>query len=720
MKRLQLSFFFFFFSAFSSIVAQTPVIDSLKLELEKHSENERFEILLGLFRASIGQDYATALLYAGQASAQAEALGDSLAMVKAYNAEGWAKMKIGNALQAIVHFEKALGIAKAKDFKEQVKFLLNNLALANTDLANYDRALDYNFQSLEIRDEEGNPESISIAYNNIGNVYGYLKNYESALEYYDKSRATMEANNIQHDLDRVYNNMGLTYLSMRKYESALTYLTKVSAICETGCSDEVAMAMHYALGQVYLEKRDYVKAEEEFVKSFEKAKDIGSKKYMSQYYYAMASVKAKQGQTDQALARLDESQAILAETKIQEQVLANYQLYVSIYQQAGNYKTASDYQQKYIQLSGDVFSGELIKNLSNIQAQYEERENIRTIAEKNQVLALQEEVISRQRQLSLAIASATVLALGLALVWRRATRQQRKINARLSEAKELIEKQNGMLSRVNERLEAEVAARTMELVETNDNLIKANTEMDHFIYKTSHDIRGPLSTVRGVCYVGLRDIKDPLGLDFIDKIYSTATKLNRILTRLLIINRINQAFLRPEQIDFTMLFKAVLDRERKEVSLEDIDISFDVEAGLAFRSDVDMLSIILKNLIDNAVKFKIERPEKSFVKVSVKKEQGEVTLRVTDNGEGISEMVKDRIFEMFIRASERSDIGGLGLYLSKLATTKLGGTIVLLSGMNGVTEFVARFPPDLSVILTHRGERALRIEKAKQNALKTA
>ena len=201
---------------------------------------------------------------------------------------------------------------------------------------------------------------------------------------------------------------------------------------------------------------------------------------------------------------------------------------------------------------------------------------------------------------------------------------------------------------------------------------------------------------------------------------STAIKLNRILTRLLIINQIGQALLRPEQIDFPVLFKAVLEQERKEVSLEGIDISFDVGEGLIFRTDVVMLTIILENLIDNAIKYKIDRPEKSYVKVSLKQEDDLITLRVTDNGEGISDVVKDRIFEMFIRASERSDIGGLGLYLTKLATTKLGGTIVLEGGTNGVTEFVACFPPDLSAVLSKRGERAFRLERAKQNAQRTA
>ncbi len=106
-----------------------------------------------------------------------------------------------------------------------------------------------------------------------------------------------------------------------------------------------------------------------------------------------------------------------------------------------------------------------------------------------------------------------------------------------------------------------------------------------------------------------------------------------------------------------------------------------------------MVRLILENLIDNAVKYynDSERME-SFVRIVVGTEDGEVTARVMDNGVGIARMNRLKIFQMFVRASERSNTGGIGLYLAKLATEKLGGSINLISTDEKYTEFIVKFP----------------------------
>jgi signal transduction histidine kinase len=69
---------------------------------------------------------------------------------------------------------------------------------------------------------------------------------------------------------------------------------------------------------------------------------------------------------------------------------------------------------------------------------------------------------------------------------------------------------------------------------------------------------------------------------------------------------------------------------------------------------------------------------------------------------GIAQMDREKIFQMFVRASERSETGGIGLYLAKLATEKLGGDINLISTDEKYTEFIVRFPPDLGAIIERR------------------
>ena len=108
----------------------------------------------------------------------------------------------------------------------------------------------------------------------------------------------------------------------------------------------------------------------------------------------------------------------------------------------------------------------------------------------------------------------------------------------------------------------------------------------------------------------------------------------------------------------------------------------------------------------------------SFVRITVRSEEGRVTAHVTDNGVGISQMDREKIFQMFVRASERSETGGIGLYLAKLATEKLGGEINLVSTDEKFTEFIVQFPIDLHSIIERRKEEKRKHEQERMQVLK--
>ena len=84
--------------------------------------------------------------------------------------------------------------------------------------------------------------------------------------------------------------------------------------------------------------------------------------------------------------------------------------------------------------------------------------------------------------------------------------------------------------------------------------------------------------------------------------------------------------------------------------------------------------------------------------------------RVVDNGIGIDKISADKIFQMFVRASERSETGGLGLYLSRLAVEKLGGEISLHITEEKWTEFRVNLPGDLNQIVEERKQAEIQRE----------
>lgn len=665
--------------------AQDLKVDSLKALLPTLERNQKFDVLYELFKWYFEKDNQSALAYAEEAHLVALGLGDSLMIVKSGRAKGYMQMKMGDLESALKNFIVALSIAKRNEFQDQVKFLLNNIASAYAYQANYDKALDYHFQSLVIREAEGDKSEMSVAYNNIGQVYYMLKDFDQALTYFNKSVDLSREIKDDRDLDKRLINVGLCYNSLGQHKKAIEVLTEALAICGNPCSEYVLTQGHFVLGNSYLELGKIEEAKDEYLTSYENAVKADSKRFQAESLLQLHRVSFQEENYQQALSYVKQVEEILREVGFNELKIEMYRAFAKLYSTISDYKSASIYQARYIQLKDSIYSDELIRNLARVQTDYEERENIATIAAK-------EEVIERQRKLNLAVVVIAVLSGLLVFVLFRSNQIKKKVNNALSEAKVTIENQNKQLTILNKSLEKMVDARTMELQVANEALKRVNDELDNFIYKTSHDIRGPLASLKGMCNVAIMDVKDELALSYFYKLDATAERLNTILTRLLIINQINNSSASLELIDFRSIIDDVVILERKKGLPPKLTIRKEIQPGIVFYSDKELIRIILENLIDNAIKFYNDSGRVDpFVDIKIGSDNGEVKIRVLDNGIGISQINPDKIFQMFSRASERSGTGGIGLYLTKTATEKLGGFIDLKTTPEGYTEFYVKF-----------------------------
>ncbi len=701
-------------SASVSFGQNMGLVDSLNNAFTKATSlSEKFNIQYVLFREYLSVDQERSLVHAEKALKLALQDGDSLNIVKGLNAKGYLIKASGDLREAITIYERALSIAKKNNYGDLVKFLLNNLALAHEANASYDKALGYNFESLKIREKEGIPQDIAVALNNIGLVYAGLMDFNNALLYYERAYEVKIANNVTHDLANNLINLAITYNELKRFDKAEAKLKEAFAICGSSeCTPEVLVDANHTMGIALFEQNELETAEGNFKKALELASKMDLSEFIAWDWHWLAQIRYKQGRYVEAIDFLDQSQRVSNETQRRKTILENFMLYSRIYSAKGEFKEASAYQNKYIKLYGEIFNADLIRNISRVQTDYEEAENIKIIAEKDQILELNSEVIAQQRKLNLALFAVVLLTSALVIVIYRNYRKTRAVNAALATAKRIIEVQN-------RALDQEVQEKTKELVDTNETLVKVNDELDNFIYKTSHDIRGPLASLKGMVNLAIMDVKDEKALGYLDKLDLTAEKLNTVLTRLLIVNRINHAELKPELIHFEPIIHEILTLEVKKGVPSKIKLEYDVAPDIQLISDKEMVRLILENLIDNALKFynDSERVE-SFVRIIVRSEDGKVTAHVRDNGVGISQMDRDKIFQMFVRASERSETGGIGLYLAKLATEKLGGDINLVSTDEKFTEFIVQFPVDLVGIIERRKEEKRKHEQERLQVMK--
>ncbi len=239
-------------------------------------------------------------------------------------------------------------------------------------------------------------------------------------------------------------------------------------------------------------------------------------------------------------------------------------------------------------------------------------------------------------------------------------------------------------------LEREVRKQTQKISDSNEKLQKVVDELDMFIYKTSHDIRGPLARLIGLSQLALLDVNDAVALEYLTKLGFEANHLNSILKRLSTIYEINNADLFLENFNV----KDIINNTISNLSINnEIIIETFVQPTLEINTDKKLFVFILKNLLENAIRFRKKYDgHKPLITIHFNSNANNYTLSVYDNGIGVNEVDSQLIFDMFTRAAGIHKTTGLGLYMCKLAAEKLSGKISLVVNKNDMTEFKVEFP----------------------------
>jgi PAS domain S-box-containing protein len=222
----------------------------------------------------------------------------------------------------------------------------------------------------------------------------------------------------------------------------------------------------------------------------------------------------------------------------------------------------------------------------------------------------------------------------------------------------------------------------------NEELLKTNTELDQFVYSASHDLRAPISSLLGLIEVARLDEHAPSIKTLLDMQERSILKLDKFISDIVSYSRNNRVGPSIEPIDFKAMIDTIYDQLQQMEHISKIKIITEIDPGLTFETDKKRLSIILNNLITNAVIYSDLSKAEPFVKVLVKKSEGGIHIHVIDNGDGIDEKHLPRIFEMFYRGCEKSAGSGIGLYIAKEIVQKLQGNIEVRTKVGEGSEFV--------------------------------
>jgi signal transduction histidine kinase len=664
-------------------------IDSLNQLLNTQSGINQVETYIELAIEYADFDNARSLEYIETAFSVASQFQDSVKIVEAGRIKGQLLRRLDRMDEAIQLFESLLPTARKRNLTHDLKSILNSLALAYTWKADYNKALDLNFQSLIIREQEGDKAEISIALHNIGLVYFRLKNYEKAVEYYQRALDYKKQVNDTYDMDRLLINIGLCYNNLNRYEEAKAIIEEAQQLCADQCSDEILIEIQFGLGVTHFGLGEYEKSKSNFEESLRISESTDNHRFTGESLFYLGKLELVNENFKRAEELFIKAEKISLDYGFNQLLINVYKEYSNLYAKLKDYEKVSLFQNKYIALKDSLIGEELVKNIAQIQTRFEERQNIATIANK-------EEELARQRTLNVAIGIIALLSALLVFVLYRNNKAIKHVNSALADAKSVIEHQNIELQSQADRLQLAVDKATADLKVVNNSLRKVNEELDNFIYKTSHDIRGPLASLKGICNVALMDVHDPLALEYLQKLDDTASLLNRILTRLLIINQINRSAISKEKLNLEKIVDDIILLETKKGLPPRLVFERDIQQNIDFYSDDSLVRIILENLIDNAVRFYNDSQRiNPFVNIRIWVDGNDLQISVVDNGIGVADVDSEKIFQMFSRASDRSNTGGLGLYLVKQAVERLGGKVGLSRNAQEHTEFTVTLPLEL-------------------------
>ncbi|HAN05982.1 MAG TPA: hypothetical protein DCQ25_12240 [Elusimicrobia bacterium] len=248
----------------------------------------------------------------------------------------------------------------------------------------------------------------------------------------------------------------------------------------------------------------------------------------------------------------------------------------------------------------------------------------------------------------------------------------------------------------------------------NKALAAKNSEMENFLYITTHDLRSPLVNIQGFSqnlqgYLAeMRQVLAGAGLgpedgeraarlygekvpEALGFILESSAKMDALLSALLKVSRMGRQELKPENLEMGPVLRRIVDTMRFQVEQACAEVK--VGALPPCRADAVSVSQLFSNLLDNALKYR-DPQRRLVIEVSGEAAAGKAVYRVADNGPGIPEAEHGKLWSIFYKPARagRKNGEGIGLPMCRRIAERNGGSISVAAAPGGGTVFVVELP----------------------------
>ncbi len=503
------------------------------------------------------------------------------------------------------------------------------IGIAHRFMGNLDRALEYLFKSADEADGKLQFKTfLAEVYNEISTCYTQNGDSENALYYGSKTIEMLRNTNKRQQLAISLLNTGYDYYLIENYDSAMAYYNESEPILEA-IGMEIGIA--YIIGNralVHWKLGDLDKAKEDLFKAIEMLEPMGDQFGMADYYNQLGNIYLEENAEDDAIQYTMTGLDLAKEAGLKEQVRdASYLLY-QLHLKRGNLAEAIKYQTQYYAYKDSIQNLETTQRLGDLRTEYE-------VGRKQAEVDL---LLQQKRNNRIIMITGGVLLIAficlVIIVY-----SYFKSKNRLSK---LLERQK-------------------------DDLIDLNQTKDKFFSIISHDLRGPVNTLNGLVTVSqlyLTEGKGDQVKGMVDKMSESVDRLTKLLDTLLnwaLQQRGHFPYV-PEKLDLGELVKDVIEMFRDTAISKNIELEFQTDEPYTLKADKNTTSTILRNLVNNAIKF---TNTGGNVKISAKSDEDKkfCIITVSDNGVGIPKEKLDGLFNLDESISTKGTLGETGLGL---------------------------------------------------------
>ncbi len=614
----------------------------------------------------------SAMFYANKALRIAKNEENSYYLYIAYNRLGLVYKKQGNYLTAISLFKTAIPY-----ISNQIELgnLYNNIGSSYKKIGKFVVALNFYKKALIIRKETNDNKRYAYLLNNISNLYSALEQFDKAISIQKKSIKIKQQLNNPYDMGISYTNLATLFIEREEIQldSTYYYLQKAELYRDLSNNNELIYFIEEVWADYYQKKGDYKKANElnlSIIKYYENTNQ-SSKKASSLTQIATNYI--AQNKLNEALESINSACELGESLQLKPFLLNSYEVRSEVYLKLGQYKKAYQELAKSKTIREEVFSSEIQHSLTDLEVKnkLEEQEKNNEILEKENKL---QEVQLIQNKIIIYF-SVILIILILTVLYIRHNNGKN------------LKKRNNELIRAKSKLE-----------NSKKELLRTNTTKNILFSIVGHDILNGFHPVFGMVKLlneNFDVLPDSDKKEYIKGIHKGATQNMHLIKNLLIWGKsqLENFEFQPRNLNLNVIVSKSLLSLKLFAENKNIILINKTKITTRIYADEEMLNIIFRNLITNAIKF---TPEGKKVWIEAEEQENFYKICIQDEGIGISQEKIDRILndnEIQSQHGTNNEKGtGLGLIISKDFINKNNGILSIESEINKGTKMCFTLP----------------------------